>query len=56
MPRPAIIHTRLTAMPAMPSGYLIDRKGVVRRIHTGFTAETAASLEKEVDALLKEPA
>lgn len=38
----------------MPSGYLIDRKGVVRKVHRGFTADTAAMLEKEVDDLLKE--
>src|SRR5260221_8454055 len=25
---------------AMPSGYLIDRKGVVRKVHRGFTTET----------------
>jgi thiol-disulfide isomerase/thioredoxin len=41
---------------AMPSGYLIDRKGVVRHVHRGFTAESAAALEREVEALLKEPA
>jgi thiol-disulfide isomerase/thioredoxin len=41
---------------AMPSGYLVDRKGVVRRVHRGFTAETAAELEHEVEELLKEPA
>jgi len=40
---------------AMPSGYLVDRKGTVRRVHRGFTAETAAELEREVEALLKEP-
>jgi len=40
---------------AMPSGYLIDRKGVVRVVHRGFTAETGAALEKEIDSLLKEP-
>ena len=40
---------------AMPSGYLIDRKGVVRKVHRGFTAETADTLAREVDALLKEP-
>jgi thiol-disulfide isomerase/thioredoxin len=39
---------------AMPSGYLVDRKGVVRYIHRGFTEETAVELEKQVDALLKE--
>jgi thiol-disulfide isomerase/thioredoxin len=41
---------------AMPSGYLVDRKGVVRKVHLGFTAETAAALESEIEALLKEPA
>jgi thiol-disulfide isomerase/thioredoxin len=44
------------AVKAMPSGYLIDRRGVVRRVHRGFTAETAAALEREVEELLKEPA
>ena len=39
---------------AMPSGYLVDRKGIVRHIHRGFTAETAAALEAQVEALLKE--
>ena len=41
------------AVPAMPSGYLIDRRGTVRKIHTGFTSETAESLDKEIDKLLK---
>lgn len=41
---------------AMPSGYLIDRRGVVRRVHRGFTSETAAALEREVEQLLAEPA
>ncbi|HET9579007.1 MAG TPA: TlpA disulfide reductase family protein [Usitatibacter sp.] len=40
---------------AMPSGYLVDRHGVVRRIHRGFTSETASSLEREIEELLKEP-
>lgn len=40
---------------AMPSGYLVDRKGIVRHVHRGFTAETGAALEKEIDSLLKEP-
>ena len=41
---------------AMPSGYLVDRRGVVRKVHRGFTEETAAALEKEIEELLKEPA
>ena len=39
---------------AMPSGYLIDRKGMVRQVHRGYTAETAKALEKDVEVLLKE--
>jgi peroxiredoxin len=41
---------------AMPSGYLVDRRGVVRRVHRGFTTDTASELAKEIEALLKEPA
>jgi thiol-disulfide isomerase/thioredoxin len=41
---------------AMPSGYLVDRRGTVRRVHRGFTSETAAALEREVAQLLDEPA
>lgn len=37
---------------AMPSGYLVDRKGVVRYVHRGFTAETAAELPTEIESLL----
>ncbi len=40
---------------AMPSGYLVDRKGIVREVHRGFVAETAAALEREIEVLLKEP-
>jgi thiol-disulfide isomerase/thioredoxin len=39
---------------AMPSGYLVDRKGVVRHVHRGFTASTAATLNSEIEALLKD--
>jgi len=38
----------------VPSGYLVDRKGVVRKVHRGFTAETGEALAREIDALLKE--
>jgi thiol-disulfide isomerase/thioredoxin len=40
---------------AMPSGYLVDRKGIVRKVHRGFTVETGDTLAREIDALLKEP-
>lgn len=39
---------------AMPSSYLIDRKGVVRHIHRGFKLDSAAALELEIVALLEE--
>ena len=38
----------------MPSGYLIDRAGMVRKVHRGFTADTEAALTKDVEALLQE--
>lgn len=41
------------AVAAMPSGYLVDRKGIVRGVHVGFTAETAHALDREIDELLK---
>jgi cytochrome c biogenesis protein CcmG, thiol:disulfide interchange protein DsbE len=46
---------RAFKVKAMPSGYLVDRKGVVRRVHRGFTTETAAGLETEIAGLLEEP-
>jgi len=39
---------------AMPSAYLIDRKGVVRHIHRGFKQDSAAELEQQIVALLEE--
>jgi len=39
---------------AMPSSYLIDRKGVVRHVHLGFKQGSAAALEEQVIALLGE--
>jgi peroxiredoxin len=37
---------------AMPSSYLIDRRGIVRFYHPGFRAGDAAQLEREVQQLL----
>lgn len=39
---------------AMPSAYLIDRKGVVRHVHRGFRNGSAEAIEKQVLALLEE--
>jgi len=46
---------RALDVKAMPSGYVVDRKGVVRYVHRGFTEETGARLAIEIDALMKEP-
>jgi len=37
---------------AMPSGYLVDRNGIVRYVHRGFTADTAMELRTEIESLL----
>lgn len=37
----------------MPSSYLVDRKGVIRHVHTGFRgAKTEAEYVTEIEALL----
>jgi peroxiredoxin len=37
---------------AMPSSFLIDRKGVIRLVHTGFREKDAALLSARISALL----
>jgi cytochrome c biogenesis protein CcmG/thiol:disulfide interchange protein DsbE len=39
---------------AMPSGYLIDRKGTVRYVHAGFDGSSRDKLETQILQLLKE--
>ncbi len=39
---------------AMPSSYLIDRKGVIRHVHLGFKPSEAAQLRDQVTSLLDE--
>jgi len=39
---------------AMPSTYLVDRRGVVRHVHHGFRQADRAALSAAVDALLQE--
>lgn len=39
--------------PSMPTSYVIDRKGVIRHVHTGFRgAKTETELSSEIEALL----
>ncbi len=40
---------------AMPSSYLIDRKGIIRHIHLGFRAGETQVLREMVQQLLLEP-
>lgn len=45
---------RAFGVAAMPSSYLIDRKGIVRHVHSGFRPEDAAKLRDMVQRLLSE--
>jgi len=41
--------------PGMPSSYVVDRKGVIRYVHTGYHgAKTEAEYTTEIEALLAE--
>lgn len=39
----------------IPTAYIIDKKGVIRNIHVGYSPGLEKDLEKEVQALLNEP-
>lgn len=39
--------------PSMPSSYLVDRSGIVRRVHDGFRAGDGAIVEQEILELLR---
>jgi thiol-disulfide isomerase/thioredoxin len=41
---------------AMPTAYLVDRRGVIRHVHRGFRAQDAGALRELVEALLEEQA
>lgn len=43
------------AVEKMPSSYLLDRNGVVRFIHRGYTPEALKRIEAEIDDLLDKP-
>jgi peroxiredoxin len=42
------------AVPTMPTSYLIDRNGRIRRVLRGFRASDKASLEADIERLLGE--
>lgn len=43
-------------VPGMPTTYLVDRRGIVRRVHSGFRERDAQALVTAIDTLLAEPA
>jgi thiol-disulfide isomerase/thioredoxin len=45
---------RAFVVKTMPTGVLIDRKGVVRFIHQGYTSATEASVRQQIQQLLDE--
>jgi len=45
---------RAFGVPAMPAAYLVDRRGAIRHVHTGFRAGEAEALRGVVRALLAE--
>lgn len=47
---------RAFEVQAMPSSYLVDRRGIVRHVHLGFRPGQAPKLRQAIEALLAEPA
>jgi peroxiredoxin len=41
-------------VPTMPTSYLVDRRGVVRFVHSGFHDHTPAELRRQIQQLLDE--
>ena len=39
--------------PTMPTTFVIDQRGLVRHVHTGYRAGDAKALAKEIDKLLR---
>ncbi|MBX7196453.1 MAG: TlpA family protein disulfide reductase [Sandaracinaceae bacterium] len=42
--------------PRMPTSFIVDRRGIVRHVHAGFRASDASTIEREVAALVAQPA
>ena len=44
-----------SGITAMPTSFLVDRKGVIRAVHNGFhKGKTGAALRREIEALINE--
>ncbi len=53
---PAGTVARQFDVQAMPTSFLIDRKGKIRVRHAGFKEKNRAEREQQIVQLLKEPA
>lgn len=57
-----IVHDPGHVVPArygshtQPASYVVDRRGIVRHVHAGYTSSQAATLRREARALLAQPA
>ena len=40
--------------PKMPTSYIVDREGIIRHVHAGYTADEPEAISEEVSALLEE--
>lgn len=40
-------------VPTMPSSYVIDAKGIIKHVHSGYSSGDEKKIQSEVDALLK---
>ena len=51
---PAAVLAKLYQVRAMPTAYLIDRRGVIRYTHQGFLSKRVPDYEREIEELLNE--
>lgn len=51
---PAAEIAKSLSVKAMPTAFLIDRKGKLRAVHQGFRSADAPELEAQIEELLKE--
>ena len=43
---------RAYGVRAMPTSFIIDRKGVIAAVHAGFTASRGAAMRREIETIL----
>lgn len=43
------------SVPGMPSSYLVDRKGIIHQVHTGFRDSDIVQRRQQIEQLLAAP-